>query len=64
MKQSIEIEIPDGFEALKDQSTPTYLGQSFVHIKLTPISEEAKHIDDMNRQRVAEMFAANNNKTK
>lgn len=60
MKQTISVEIPDGFEVIEDQSERGYMGQSTVILKLRPITEAAVVEEAKNINRINELFDGNN----
>ena len=60
MKQTISVEIPDGFEVIEDQGERGYIGQSTVILKLRPTTEAAIIEEAKNTNRINELFDENN----
>lgn len=56
MKKLIEVDIPDGYEVLEDQSVRGYAGQSTLIIKLKPTSESALIEEEQNKIRINKML--------
>lgn len=60
MKQTVSIEIPDGFEIIEDQGERGYIGQSTIVLKLRPVTEAAVVEESKNINRINELFDKNN----
>lgn len=60
MKQTISVEIPDGFEVIEDQGERGYIGQGTIILKLRPTTEDTIIEEAKNITRINELFDGNN----